>query len=67
MEADLDLADVNAELAKRHGRGVPYKHLWEACVEQRVPARRVGRSWRIRRRDVDRVAEIFGLNSPVLA
>ena len=36
MEADLDLADVNAELAKRHGRGIPYKHLWEACVEQRA-------------------------------
>jgi hypothetical protein len=56
--ADLDLPDALAAVLTA-GISVTYPQLWQAAISARVPARRVGRYWRVRRADIPAVISYF--------
>lgn len=55
-EKTLSLTDAAYALASR-GTPIPYRELWGAVVEMRVPAKRVGKRWAIREDDLDSIAQ----------
>jgi hypothetical protein len=64
----LDLIAAREVLQEQHGAAPSYQRLWGAAASGRIPARRVGRSWRVRTADLPAIAEHFGLSaSPTAA
>ena len=61
---DLDIPALSIELRERYGASLAYQALWRAVVDGLVPARRVGRVWRIKRVDVPAIASNLGLSQP---
>ena len=57
----LSIVDLMQELRQRYGRAPAYNTLWHALARGEIPAERVGRSWRVSRGDVPRVATAVGL------
>jgi hypothetical protein len=55
---DLDLPDALAAVLAA-GISVSYAQVWQAAIAARVPARRVGRYWRVRRADIPAVVAYF--------
>lgn len=64
---DLDIPDAVRELRINHGVAVRYAPFWQAAVEGRIPATRVGKRWQVRRADLPAIAEVLGVRRPSAA
>jgi hypothetical protein len=64
---ELDFPDVLPEVRARYGVAASYHRLWCLAVEGQVPARRVGKRWRVLRADLPRVAAALGAALPAAA
>ena len=54
--ADFSLAELCQHLRGKYGERAPgYNMVWKAVVEGRIPAKRRGRSWWVKREDSERV------------
>jgi hypothetical protein len=58
----LDI-DLISALQEQRGAAPSYQRLWGAAASGRIPARRVGRGWRIRIADLPLSAGHFGLTA----
>jgi hypothetical protein len=61
---EIDLISAREALQRQHGEAPSYQRLWGAAASGRIPARRVGRCWRVRVADLPVIAGHFGLTSP---
>ena len=58
---DLDPIALLVELQRQFGSCPSYQLIWQHLASARIPARREGRHWRIRRSDVPTIARFLGL------
>jgi hypothetical protein len=65
-KSKLVLAVVHQRLCTAYGP-LPYSRLWNAAIQGRIPAERVGARWAVDETDISRVAETLGLNAPATA
>ena len=61
----LDI-DLISALQEQRGAAPSYQRLWGAAASGRIPARRVGRGWRIRIADLPLIAGHFGFTASAL-
>jgi hypothetical protein len=60
---DIDLIAAREALQEQHGAAPSYQRLWGAAASGRIPARRVGRGWRVHTADLPLIAGYFGLTA----
>jgi hypothetical protein len=63
---EIDIITTIASLQQKCGSSPSYGQLWGAAASGRIPARRVGRGWRIRIADLPLIAGHFGLTASAL-
>ena len=60
MSATYSLAEVAAELRLDEEMKDPERWLTRQIVRGRIPARRIGRHWRMTRTDIEHALDVFG-------
>lgn len=66
-KSKLVLAVAHQKLCTAYGP-LPYSRLWNAAIQGRIPAERIGSRWALDEADIPRVAETLGLTArPVAA